>query len=142
MRGVRNEGAPHILERGLQSIENVVERCGRAFAGYEKRRRSDRLGVGARERSAALFDLPKQRPGVVAKHLLLRFRRPVPAARPDDHVDRGLERLVDLAQSNPFRRPGVEGPERNRWRRAGPSPISRSAASTPPGSTRTSARIR
>src|SRR6185437_12649030 len=44
-------------------------------------------------------------------------RRPVPGAGSRDYVDGGPDSLVDLAPSNPLRRPGVEGPERDRRRR-------------------------
>src|SRR5277367_2624520 len=65
-----NDRAPHIPDRGLQSIQDAVERGRGAFAGQEQRRRADRLGVGARERGALLLDLAEHGAGVVAKHLL------------------------------------------------------------------------
>jgi hypothetical protein len=96
----------------------VVERRWRPFAGNQERRRFDRLGVRAPEWRALLLDLAKQGGGVVAKHPPSVFWRPVPAARPGDHVNYGLETLVDLAASNSFGRLCVDRAQRDcRWRR-------------------------
>jgi hypothetical protein len=54
-----------------------------------------------------LLDLTKQSGGVVAKSLALRFPRPVPAAWPDDDVDRPRSTLIDPAAPNSLGGVGV-----------------------------------
>jgi hypothetical protein len=52
----------------------------------------------------------------LSRHLPSVFWRPVPTARPGDHVNCGLKTLVDLAAPNSFGRLCVERAQRNRRR--------------------------
>jgi hypothetical protein len=60
--------------------------------------------ASAREWGALFLDLAKQGGGVVAKHPPSEFWRPVPTARPGEHVNCGLKTFVDLAAPNSFGR--------------------------------------
>ncbi len=101
--------------------------------GALPRRRGARMG-------ALFLDLAKQGGGVVAKHPPSEFWRPVPTARSSDHVNCELKTL-DLAPPNSFGPLCVERAERDRRRRRSKT-FSRSAASTPPGSTSMIERMR
>jgi hypothetical protein len=141
VRRVGNNDPPRVPQRALEPVKDVVERRWRPFAGNQERRRSDCLRVGARKWRPLLLDLAKQSGGVAAKHLPSVFWRPLPTARPRDHVNCGLKIFVDFAAPNSFGRLCVERAQRDRrWRRH--KTCLEIRRQQPPGSTRTSERIR